>query len=75
MSGENDLHLQTFIDLAASGRAASAEDDEHAAYRMAMTAIEDSPLLSDEALMGFAMFAAVAHHNPGEMLRLIESDV
>ena len=67
-------NLQTFLDMARRGMAADADDADHAAYRMAMTAIDDSPLLSEQQLLGFALFAAVAHHNPEYLLTLLHDD-
>lgn len=64
--------IATFLDMAKHGISAAAELDEQAAYRMAMCVIDDAQSLNEPALRGFAVFTAIAHHNPNYMRDLIE---
>lgn len=63
----DDDNLNRFISMAQAGVSATADDAEHAAYRLAQAALDDAPELDPETLCGFAMFAALSHYKPDEM--------
>lgn len=71
---EASRDLSRFLDLATQGLSASSDGDEQAAYLLADAAIEHSPRLPIEAVRGYAVFLALAHHQPGKCRDMIQPD-
>lgn len=53
--------LQQFLDLAGNGLSAAADNNEHAAYRLAQAVIDDANILSEPQIRGFTVFTAISH--------------
>ena len=70
-----DTHsdIAAFIDMARHGINAAADLDEQAAYRLAQAVIDDAECLTEPALLGFAAFTAIAHHDAEYSRNLLDS--
>lgn len=66
--------FQEFLALARNGLSASADNVEHAAWRLAQAVIDDANCLSMQAIQGFSVFTAIAYRDAVVAASIIETD-
>lgn len=70
-AAEDDF--QEFLALARNGMSASADDTEHAAWRLAQAVIDDANGISKSALQGFSVFTAIAFQDATVAANLLDT--
>lgn len=70
-AAEDDF--QEFVALARNGMSATADNTEHAAWRLAQAVIDDANGISKTALQGFSVFTAIAFQDATIAANLLES--